>query len=198
MTLADRLRAALAQGMAREAELLIHDNRIPDFAESTVPAGVLIAVTDRDEPGVILTQRPDTMRKHPGQIAFPGGRMDPEDDDIIAAALREAEEEIGLASHHVEIVGTTDLYRTVTGFAVMPVIGVLPPDLPLVANEAEVADIFEVPLSFLLDRDNHVQQFVDWNGARRAYYEMIWRDRRIWGATAAMIVNLSRRISWPL
>ncbi len=198
MTLAERLRVSLATGMARAPDLLIHDSRVPEFADSNVPAGVLVAITDRTEPGVILTQRPDTMRKHPGQIAFPGGRMDPDDHDIIAAALREAEEEIGLLPHHVEIVGTTDLYRTITGYEIMPVIGVLPPDLAFVANEEEVSDIFEVPLPFLLDAGNHIERTVDWEGSERRYFELNWGDRCIWGATAAMIVNLSRRISWPL
>ena len=196
MSLADRLRAALAAGS--DAELIRHDGMARDWSEATTAAAVLIPVTDREEPGVILTHRPETMRNHAGQAAFPGGRVDPEDADEIAAALREAEEEIGLPPALVEIVGAVDPYRTITGYEVIPVIGVIPPDLPLVPNPHEVASIFEVPLRFLLEPANHLQVEVDWNGEPRHYWEMLYGEHRIWGATAAMIVNLSRRLSWPL
>src|SRR5690606_22060616 len=96
----------------------------------------------------------------------------------------------------VEVIGLADPYRTITGFEVMPVIGVIPPDLPLAPNEAEVADWFEVPLSFLLEPANHLEQAVEWQGRERHYYEITYRGRRIWGATAAMIVNLARRLAW--
>ena len=108
---------------------------------------MLVAITDRPEPGVILTQRTDTMRRHAGQVAFPGGRIDPEDADAAAAALREAEEEIALPRDAVEVIGAADLYLTVTGYSVTPVIGVIAPDLDYHPNEAEVADVFEVPLA---------------------------------------------------
>nr|WP_197979350.1 CoA pyrophosphatase [Sphingomonas sp. CFBP 8764] len=163
--------------------------------DAVLPAAVLIAVTDRAEPGVILTQRTETMRKHAGQIAFPGGRIDP-GEDIVTAALREAEEEIALPRERVTVIGQADTYRTVTGFQVTPVIGVIPPDLVLHPSEAEVANVFEVPLEFLLDSGNHVEASVEWQGHERHYYEIIWNDRRIWGATAAMIVNLRRRLQW--
>ncbi|HEY0116687.1 MAG TPA: CoA pyrophosphatase, partial [Allosphingosinicella sp.] len=142
----------------------------------------------------ILTLRPDTMRKHPGQISFPGGRIDPGDHGPVAAALREAEEEIGLRPDQVEVVGIADRYRTITGFEVTPVVGVLPPDLPLAAHPGEVAAMFEVPLGYLLDPDNQVEREVEWKGRARSYYQIEWEGRRIWGATAAMIVNLSRRL----
>ena len=158
-------------------------------------AAVLVAVTDRTEPGVILTQRTDTLRHHPGQVAFPGGRIEP-NEDAVAAALREAEEEIALDPARVEIVGAVDRYRTGTGFDITPVIGVVPPDLPLVPAEAEVASVFEVPLAFLLDVANHHQGSGWWRGAERQFVEIPWQERRIWGATAAMIVNLSRRLRW--
>ncbi len=193
-----RLGDALAAGMARDAELLEHDGPLGDQPDTHVEAAVLIAVTDRAEPGVILTQRPDTMRKHPGQVAFPGGRKDADDDDLIYAALREAHEEIGLAPSAVEVIGAVDRYRTITGYIVTPIIGVIAPDLPLIANDGEVAAIFEVPLAFLMNPLHHQVRDVDWNGQVRQYYEMIWEDRRIWGATAAMIVNLSRRLAWTL
>lgn len=196
MSLARRLRAALDAGPALDSILLLGDGEglVPD-AEGQA-AAVLVAITDREHPGVILTQRPETMRRHPGQIAFPGGRIDPEDAGPVAAALREAEEEIALVPALVEIVGTFELYRTVTGFDVTPVIGVVPPDLVFVANEAEVADVFEIPLAFLLDPENHRESAMMYEGHERRFYEIIFDERRIWGATAAMLINLSRRLQW--
>ncbi len=197
MTLADRLRSALSRGIEPGMILLTGDRDDIDLppGDTLLPAAVLIAVTDRAEPGVILTQRTETMRKHAGQIAFPGGRIDP-GEDIVTAALREAEEEIALPRDRVTVIGQADTYRTVTGFQVTPVIGVIPPDLVLHPSEAEVANVFEVPLEFLLDSGNHVEASVEWQGHERHYYEIIWNDRRIWGATAAMIVNLRRRLQW--
>ncbi|MEG8054211.1 CoA pyrophosphatase [Sphingomonas aerolata] len=197
MTLADRLRSALSRGVEPGMILLTGDRDDIDLppGDTLLPAAVLIAVTDRAEPGVILTQRTETMRKHAGQIAFPGGRIDP-GEDIVTAALREAEEEIALPRERVTVIGQADTYRTVTGFQVTPVIGVIPPDLVLHPSEAEVANVFEVPLEFLLDSGNHVETSVEWQGHERHYYEIIWNDRRIWGATAAMIVNLRRRLQW--
>ena len=194
MTLAERLRVALDS--PHEAILLAGDHFDFDPEIAGHPAAVLVAVTDRPDPGVILTQRTETMRRHPGQVAFPGGRVDPEDDGAIGAALREAEEEIALPRGCVQVIGTAERYRTVTGYDVTPVVGVVPPDLALVPAEAEVASVFEVPLSFLLDHANHRENSVEYLGQPRRYYEIMWEDRRIWGATAAMIVNLSRRLQW--
>ena len=197
MSLADRLHAALSRNVAPDVVLLSGDH--PDVETSpdvpAWPAAVLVAITERREPGVILTQRTETLRKHAGQIAFPGGRVDA-GEDVVTAALREAEEEIALSRDHVTVIGQADGYRTVTGFQVTPVIGVVPPDLLLQPSEAEVASVFEVPLAFLLDPDNHVAAQVEWQGRMRHYYEILWHDRRIWGATAAMIVNLARRLQW--
>lgn len=198
MSLAHRLRIALERGKARDVDLIHHDSNVGLRSGAKIAAAVLVAVTDRAEPGVILTQRPKTMRKHPGQVAFPGGRMDESDADLIAAALREAEEEVGLFASQLEIVGMLDVYRTITDYEVTPIIAVARPDLSLVANEGEVEAIFEVPLSFLLDSRNHQTKKVIYEGLDREYYEIFWEDRRIWGATAAMIVNLSKRITWPL
>src|SRR3546814_13117614 len=116
-----------------------------------MPAAVLVPVTDRAEPGVILTQRTKTLSRHPGQIAFPGGRVDPGDADVTAAALREAEEEIGLPPARVTVIGAADRYRTLTGLEVTPIVGVVPPDLVLTPPAAEVAEGSEVPLAFRLD-----------------------------------------------
>ena len=197
MMLKDRLAAALAKGTGSHMILLTGDQHDGDLtpADTLFPAAVLIAVTDRADPGVILTQRTDTMSRHPGQIAFPGGRIDP-GEDVVTAALREAEEEIALSRGHVTVIGEADSYRTVTGFQVTPVIGIIPPDLVFTPSEAEVASVFEVPLAFLLDEANHVEATLEWQGHDRHYYEILWNDRRIWGATAAMIVNLARRLRW--
>ena len=193
MSLAARLREALELGQRRRPVLLEGD--VLEGAEGELkPAAVLVAVVDRASPTVILTERPATMRKHPGQISFPGGRIDPGDDGPIAAALREAEEEIALPRAAVEVIGSADLYRTVTGFEVTPVMGVVPPGLPLRAQPGEVADMFEAPLHYLLDPRHQVVRTGQWRGRERCYYEIDWEGRRIWGATAAMIVNLSRRL----
>lgn len=198
MTLADRLRASLEGAASREPILLesdMHDDELRS-GETMMAAAVLVPVVDRPEPSVLLTVRTAHLRKHAGQVAFPGGRIDPGDDGPIAAALREAEEEIGLPRALVDVVGISDRYRTLTGYDVTPVVGVIAPDLPLVPHDHEVADIFEVPLSFLLEPANHIEQAIEWQGRERRYYEMIWQDRRIWGVTAAMIVNLARRLSY--
>jgi 8-oxo-dGTP pyrophosphatase MutT (NUDIX family) len=192
MRVADRLRAALRTN--NESELLLGD-MIEHNHEKGTPAAVLIAVTDRVEPGVILTVRREHLRTHAGQIAFPGGRLDP-GEDAISAALREAHEEILLDPATVEVIGAIEAYHTVTDYLVTPVIGVIPPDLPLEPHEHEVADWFEAPLSHLLDPANQVRRSALFQGRTRHYYEIDWNGRRVWGATAAMIVNLSRRLQW--
>lgn len=192
MTLANRLRDALA---APSAYPPLEGDLPDERAKAVVPAAVLIAITDRPEPGVILTVRREHLRTHAGQIAFPGGRLDPAE-DAVEAALREANEEILLDSAAVEVVGSIEEYRTVTGFVVTPVIGVVPPDIPLEAHEHEVAGWFEAPLDFVLDPANQHQRSALFQGRMRHYYEIIWKDHRIWGVTAAIMVNLSRRLQW--
>lgn len=192
MSLAERLRTALI----RPATQPPLQGDLPELrAEADVPAAVLIAVTDRGDPGVILTVRREHMRTHAGQVAFPGGRLDP-DEDPTQAALREAHEELLLDPGAVEMVGSIEPYRTVTGYVVTPVIGVVPPDLPLTPHEYEVAAWFEAPLDYLLDPGNQHYRSALFQGQTRHYYEIVWNERRIWGATAAMIVNLSRRLQW--
>ena len=195
MNLAARLREALETGHRASPELIGGDVLDEEAnGHGITPAAVLVAVVDRPEPTVLLTLRPETMRKHPGQVSFPGGRIDPGDDGPIAAALREAEEEIGLPPHAVEVIGIADRYRTVTGFEVTPVLGIVPPDLPLSPHPGEVAALFEAPLHYLLDPVHQQVRTAVWRGRERTYYEILWEDRKIWGATAAMIVNLSRRL----
>jgi len=192
MRLSDRLRAALAEPV--EGHVPIEGDDFDRAQGQYAPAAVLVAVTDRPEPGVLLTLRQPHLRRHAGQIAFPGGRVDPEDKDVVAAALREAREEIGLDPALVEVVGTSDVYRVGTGYAVTPVVGVIPPDLALAPHEAEVAAVFETPLAFLLASGNHARKSMVWEGRERRFHEILWEDRRIWGATAAMIVNLAARL----
>lgn len=197
MTGVARLRRALALPDAATPMLVADDGFDDDGSDhhgGVTPAAVLVPVVLRPEPTLILTVRPETLRQHAGQIAFPGGRIDPGDADAVDAALREAEEEIGLPRDQVEVIGTTDRYRTVTGFEVTPVVGLVPPGVALRPNEAEVAAIFEVPLDFVLHAENQVERAMEWRGRTRHYYEIMWQDRRIWGATAAMIVNLGRRM----
>jgi len=193
------LAARLAEALARPAAAPLYasddvEGRVP--MADPVPAAVLVAITDRPAPGIILTERSGSLRQHGGQVAFPGGRIDPEDDSVAAAALREAEEEIGLPPAAVALVGEAEPYLTVTGYRVTPVIGVIAPDLPLVPSEAEVAAVFEVPLAFLLAPGNLAERSVMLDGRLRRYREARWEDRRIWGATAAMIANLSERLRW--
>jgi len=193
MTLASRLRSALAK--PAPTGLLAGDLPTGSEQAPASEAAVLIAVTDRPDPGLILTVRRDTMRTHAGQVAFPGGRIDP-GEDAVAAALREASEELGLEPATAEVVGTIEPYRTITNYLVTPVVAVVPPDQPLSPHEHEVADWFEAPLAFVLDEANHSRRTVVFEGRERSYYEIEWNGRRIWGATAAMLVNLSRRLRW--
>lgn len=196
MTLAQRLRTALAQGHAQDMLMTRIDRVDPriDGPITLAPAAVLVAITDRAEPGIILTQRASTMRSHAGQVAFPGGRVDDDDTDEIAAALREAEEEIGLPRHMVDVIGSTDRFSSFTGFDIIPVLGVIPPDVPLILHADEVEDWFEVPLSYALNPANRMRRSAQWQGETREYYEILWEDRRIWGITAAILANLSKRL----
>ena len=195
MSIVEPLTRAFAQGHARDIPDLMSDAAFAIDGRAT-PAAVLIAVTDvLHDPQVILTQRPRAMRDHPGQVAFPGGKIDP-GEDAVTAALREAEEELALPRDAVRVIGTTDTYHTGTGFIVTPVVGVVPPGLALTPNPTEVEAWFEAPLAMLLDRDSWTTNEVFWRGANRRYLELEWQGFRIWGVTAAIIANLSRRISW--
>jgi len=190
MTLVDRLKASLA--LPPPPSLMAGD--LADGPDSDLqPAAVLVAIVDRPEPGLHLTLRREDMRSHAGQVAFPGGRLDPGEDEV-TAALREAEEEIGLPRAAVELWGAADRYRTITNYLVTPILGLVPPDLVLAPHEPEVADLFEAPLSFVLDPANQQRMSANFRGQDRHYYQINWNGHRIWGATAAMIVNLTRRL----
>jgi 8-oxo-dGTP pyrophosphatase MutT (NUDIX family) len=188
-------RAEIAAALDPARSVESEDERYLEVERAYREAAVLIPITDRAEPGVILTQRPDWLRSHAGQVAFPGGKIDAGDTDAIAAALREAEEELALPREHVNVLGEADIYFTGSGYRIAPVVGVIPPDLPLIANPDEVSDWFEVPLAFLLDPANLERQQGIWQGQSRHYYDMNWQGRRIWGVTAGIIANLAKRIS---
>jgi 8-oxo-dGTP pyrophosphatase MutT (NUDIX family) len=160
---------------------------------ATRPAAVLIPVVDRPEPTVLLTQRTE-LPSHPGQIAFPGGKIDPHDVTPADAALREAEEEIGLPRALIEPIGYLDLYLTFSGYRILPTVARVRPGYSLVLCEAEVADAFEVPLAFLMDAQNHALHSRDWKGVTRRYYAMPFGERYIWGVTAGILRNLYERI----
>ncbi len=172
------------------------------FSERTpAHAAVLIALVPRDEITVLLTQRTDHLTDHPGQISFPGGRAEPGDADAVATALREAHEEIGLAPTYVDVIGALPTYTTGTGFIVTPVVAIVRPGFAVQADPFEVAEVFEVPLSFLMNPANHRRHSIEVTGVSREFLSMPWdgsdeqgQPRRyfIWGATAAMLRNLYR------
>lgn len=167
-----------------------------DFAvmEPPRPAAVLVGIVAREELTVILTQRTQTLPTHAGQIAFPGGKVEPDDKTPIETALRESVEEIGLMPEFVEPLGFLDGYRTGTGFTVSPVVALIRPDFTLKPDPREVADVFEVPLSFLMNEANHQHHTREWRGRQRHYYAMPYGERFIWGATAGMIKNMHQRL----
>jgi 8-oxo-dGTP pyrophosphatase MutT (NUDIX family) len=158
------------------------------------PAAVLVPVVARAEPMVLLTQRSAHLKDHAGQISFPGGKIDPGDASPMAAALREADEEIGLAADRIEPLGYLDLYLTTFGFRIMPLVARVAPEFALTLNRDEVDDAFEVPLAFLMSPENHQRKSRDWNGLTRHFYEMPFGERYIWGATAGILRNLYERI----
>jgi 8-oxo-dGTP pyrophosphatase MutT (NUDIX family) len=167
-------------------------------------ASVLVPLVLRDTLTVLLTQRTEHLSDHPGQISFPGGRVEPSDRDATATALREAHEEIGLAASHVDVLGQLPIYTTGTGFIVTPVVALVQPGFALQPDPNEVAEVFEVPLAYLMDPGNHRRHKVDFAGAKREFFSMPWeghgadgQPRRyfIWGATATMLRNLYRFFS---
>lgn len=161
------------------------------------PAAVLVPVVARAEPTVLLTQRAPHLNSHAGQIAFPGGKIDPGDASPLDAALREAEEEIGLDRSFVEPVGYLDLYATSFGFRILPTLARVAPGFELALNSSEVDDAFEVPLSFLMNPANHQLHSKEFRGAMRSYYAMPFAERYIWGATAGILRVLYERIYLP-
>jgi 8-oxo-dGTP pyrophosphatase MutT (NUDIX family) len=189
---AERLAGQTAAPLAPEKYAAVGmTSTIRTPVDTRIPAAVLVPLIEHEEGFTILfTQRTADLKSHGGQISFPGGRVELEDKDAVAAALRESHEEIGLASGEVEVLGRLDPYVTVTGYEVTPIVGAVRPPLRVKADPVEVAEIFEVPLSFFLDPVNHQRHSRVANGVTRAYYAMPYGDRYIWGATAGMLLNL--------
>ncbi|HZU62078.1 MAG TPA: CoA pyrophosphatase [Novosphingobium sp.] len=192
--LARRLEQLFADGHAGPTPVLERDGRRRHEGPFK-PAAVLIAFTDRPDPGLLLIHRPASMRAHPGQVAFPGGRQD-EGEPPVEAALREAQEELGIDPALVQVIGATDLYLTGTGYAVTPVVGVVPADIAITPNPHEVASWFEAPADYVLDPARQLRREVEWQGAMQHYTEILWQGHRIWGVTAGIVRNLSRRLNW--
>jgi len=156
------------------------------------PAAVLVPLIDhRDGMSVLLTQRTAHLTAHAGQISFPGGRVEDADPDDVAAALRETEEEVGLPRDRVSVIGRLDTYITGTGFEIAPIVGIVDPPVPISIDPFEVAEAFEVPLAFILDRRNHQRIERDVGAHSRSYFVLPFQDRNIWGATAGILVNLA-------
>jgi len=162
--------------------------------KATKPAAVLVPVIDRPEPTVLLTLRTADLASHAGQVAFPGGKIEPADESPVAAALREAREETGLAPSLIEPIGYLDLYLTFSGFRILPTVARVKPDFALTLNPREVVEAFEVPLGFVMTPANHQRKTRDWNGLQRDYYAIPFENRNIWGITAGILRNLYDRI----
>jgi 8-oxo-dGTP pyrophosphatase MutT (NUDIX family) len=184
--------------LPRAAPATLRGDHMLDRLEPPQPplkaAAVLVPIVEHPERlTVLLTKRTDHLADHAGQVSFPGGRIEPEDADPEHAALREAREEIGLPADQVELIGRLDIYRTRTGFEVVPVVGLVrPPTHNLTPDPYEVAEVFEVPLSFILDPVNHELHTRELRGAKRTFYVLPYEGRNIWGATAGMLVNLAQ------
>lgn len=158
------------------------------------PAAVLVPIVDHPEPTVLLTQRAQHLPDHPGQISFPGGKIDKSDESPLHSALREAEEEVGLDRAHVEPLGYLDLYMTTLGYRIVPVIARVKPGFALTLNQSEVDNVFEVPLSYVMDIANMQRHSRDWQGLTRHFYAITFGERYIWGVTAGILRNLYDRI----
>ncbi len=188
---ADELRRRFAKPWGQEPSAF---HEPPWHDKPPKPASVLLGIVLREEPTVLLTLRTAHLSSHSGQVALPGGRQDEQDADEISAALREAQEEVGLHPHYVSVLGCLPVYVTGTGYKVTPVVALLDPAMQLIANPQEVAEVFEVPLEFLMNPANHRRHAVEWKGIKREWFSMPYEkemhQRLIWGATAGILKHL--------
>ncbi len=189
----DRARQRLdpIDGSRRLEEIGDHDWIQAEDVEKIRPAAVLIGIIDRpSQTSVLLTERPKSMSTHAGQVAFPGGKVEPSDENTSSAALREASEEVGVVPSSVKLIARLSDYVTGTKFRITPILGTLPSDFVAKPDEKEVASVFEVPLEFLMNPSNHLKKQAMYKGKKRNYYEMPYKQYRIWGVTAGIIRSL--------
>lgn len=190
-----RLEAALKQNSTASSDFDLNPDVVLPEGRKLRPAGVLVPViAGANGAEVLLTKRSSRLKHHPGQIAFPGGKQDEGDADVIAAALREAEEEVGLPRQHVQVLGTLPTHETVTGFLVTPVVGWIDATFDVVTEPGEVAEAFRVPLSHVMDATQFTIQSRRWRGTRRRYYTVPFGPYYIWGATARILRGLAQRM----
>lgn len=193
--LRDRLRAASNAALAPTSDFDLNPGIVLPEGRVLRDAGVLVGVVAGERPTLVLTKRASGLKHHPGQIAFPGGKVDPGDDGAVGAALREAEEEIGLPRRGVEVLGTLPVHETVTGYRVTPVLGWIRAEFSPVAEVGEVAEVFSVPFGHLTDPARFVVESRIWRGMPRQYYAVPWGPYYIWGATARILRVLAERMA---
>ena len=181
--------------MPTRGDFDLNPDQKPRDAKLLSPAAVLVPIVKRPEPTILFTQRTEHLSRHAGQVSFPGGRAEVDDASLVATALRETHEETGIEATFVTIAGFLEAFETGTGYAILPVVGLLAENFSLAPDANEVADIFEVPLAFLIDPKNRQRQSREFQGRMRSFYSFTYKERYIWGATAAMLVNFGDRLN---
>jgi 8-oxo-dGTP pyrophosphatase MutT (NUDIX family) len=192
-----RLRACLhpSPPATSRSDYDLNPSARPGAASALQSAAVLLPIVARAQPTVLFTQRSDDLPRHAGQVSFPGGRAQPGDSSLLATALREMEEETGITPDFVTVEGFLDVYETGTGYAILPAVGLVREGFALKPCTREVAEIFEVPLAFLLNPANRGEETIEWLGQTRRFYAFRFESHYIWGATAAMLVDLAQRLA---